>query len=144
MGVHSEDSLEPHPPCTNCSSVRSWPWLPLLPLRTLLRLLRPRLHSRLHSMPLKQESTQLSVLTPSIQSTMTYRLLRLLPPTWTMWRRSLLPRLNSKLLSMTLLLEVWLPNRLPPLFMSFLSLLLLLLLLLPLWILLLLLQLLPL
>merc|ERR1712243_121548 len=30
-----------------------------------------------------------------------------------MWRRSLLPRLNSKLLSMTLLLVVWLPNRLP-------------------------------
>merc|ERR1712243_235872 len=131
MGVHSEDSLEPHPPCTNCSSVRSWPWLPLLPLRTLLRLLRPRLHSRLHSMRLKQENTQLSVLTPSIQSTMTYRLLRSLPPTWMMRRRSLLPRLNSKLLSMTLLLVVWLPNRLPLLYMSFLSLLLLLWLLLP-------------
>merc|ERR1712133_97271 len=50
----------------------------------------------------------------------TYRLLRSLPPTWMTWRRSLLPRLNSKLLSMTLLLEVWLPNRLPPLSMSFL------------------------
>merc|ERR1712126_707150 len=47
--------------------------------RTLLKVLRPRLHSRLHSMPLKQESTLLSVLTPSIQSTMTYRLLRSLP-----------------------------------------------------------------
>merc|ERR1712036_64229 len=102
MGVHSEDSLEAHTTCTNCSFVPSWPCLPLLLLRTLLRLLRPRLHSRLHSMRLKQENTQLSVLTPSIQSTMTYRLLRSLPP-----------KLNSKLLSMTLLLEVWLPNRLP-------------------------------
>merc|ERR1712133_139067 len=125
MGVHSEDSLEAHTTCTNCSSVPSWPWLPLLLLRTLLRLLRPRLHSRLHSMRLKQENTQLSVLTPSIQSTMTYRLLRSLPPTLMTYKRSLLPKLNSKLLSMTLLLEVWLPNRLPPLSMSFLLLLLL-------------------
>merc|ERR1712240_780423 len=143
MGVHSEDSLEPHPTCTNCSSVPSWPWLRLLPLRTLLRLLRPRLHSRLHSMLLRLENTLLSVLTPSTQSTMTYRLLRSLPPTWTTWRKSPLPRLNSKLLSMRLLLEVWLPNRLPPLYMSFRSLLLLLLLQLPLWLLLLMLQLLP-
>merc|ERR1711955_150928 len=125
MGVHSEDSLDPHPRCTSCSPVPSWQWLLPFPSKTLLRLLRPRLHSRLHSLPQRLENTQLSVLTPSIQSTMTYRLLRLLPPTLMTWRRSLLPKLLSKLLSMTLLLEVWLPNRLPPLSMSFLLLLLL-------------------
>merc|ERR1711962_1725667 len=120
MGVHSEDSLEPHPRCTSCSPSPSWQWLLPFPSKILLRLLRPRLHSMLHSLPQRLENTQLSVLTPSIQSTMTYRLLRLLPPTWTMLKKSLLPKLLSKLLSMTLLLEVWLPNRLPPLSMSFL------------------------
>merc|ERR1712126_177050 len=133
MGVHSEDSLDPHPRCTSCSSVPSWQWLLPFPSKTLPRLLRPRLLSRLHLMPLKLENTLLSVLTPSIQSTMTYRLLRSLPPTWTIPKMSLLPRLLSKLLSMRLLLEVWLPNRLPPLSMSFLLPLPLLLLLLPLW-----------
>merc|ERR1711955_104572 len=120
MGVHSEDSLDPHPRCTSCSPVPSWQWLLPFPSKTHLRLLRPRLLSRLHLLPLRLESTQLSVLTPSIQSTMTYRLLRSLPPTWTIPKMSLLPRLLSKLLSMRLLLEVWLPNRLPPLSMSFL------------------------
>merc|ERR1711962_871149 len=120
MGVHSEDSLDPHPRCTSCSPVPSWQWLLPFPSKTLLRLLRPRLLSRLHSLPQRLENTHLSVLTPSIQSTMTYRLLRLLPPTWTILKMSLLPKLLSKLLSMTQLLEVWLPNRLPPLSMSFL------------------------
>merc|ERR1711962_1896698 len=118
MGVHSEDSLEPHPRCTSCSPVPSWQWLLPFPSKTLLRLLRPRLLSRLHSLPQRLENTQLSVLTPSIQSTMTYRLLRSLLPTLTILKMSLLPKLLSKLLSMTLLLEVWLPNRLLLLSMS--------------------------
>merc|ERR1711962_1253331 len=120
MGVHSEDSLEPHPRCTSCSPVPSWQWLLPFPSKTLLRLLRPRLLSRLHSLPQRLENTQFSVLTPSIQSTMTYRLLRSLLPTLTILKMPLLPKLLSKLLSMTLLLEVWLPNRLLLLSMSFL------------------------